>query len=671
MVALDEAVGARIDELCAGIHGAVPQGKAGDQIDRVFREDYALPVWTLLAGAPGPAAAAVALGEDLTGGLFGTTVRVDAVPSAGGGLVVDGVAADVPLPDGTAPLLVEVHAGPRRLVVRIPAGGAGLSLARVRPVGLEGLAFGTYTLRGCRVGDEQVVADITERPDGLAEIVANTRLLIAAVGLGLQARALSAALDHVVDRPFGDGRLVNQQAIRHRLATIGARLRMAHAQLVAAEPADAGLVALVTGRLVAEGVEECCQFFGGRGFLNDYWISSAYRDAALLPVLLGREDLLNLEGEGAPAESASVSAFRSRVRAFLAERILPRMAAWEDAEDLPPEAFEAFAEGGLTGHRVAVRNGGLGLSMRHAGAMVEEMMEHSVLGMATSLLAQAHSVLPLLEELGTERQKERYLRPSLRGELVSGIAITEPTGGSDLIGAIRTTAVEDGDHWVLNGEKMFITNAPVADFLVVLVRTRPDRGPLGMSLFVVDTAADGFSVKERLDKMGARCSPTGWIRFTDCRIPKDALLGPVNRGFPLATAKLLNERILVAVSALANARSILASAGDGPGLAAQRAEVEAGFAFVRRTLDGMDAGAYRVEDVAAAKFLTVEITQRAISSAARHLGVGAFDERTLVSRAFRDARVLGVFAGSSETMRDVFFAALARGKGLRSGTDHG
>src|SRR5690606_18209530 len=152
--------------------------------------------------------------------------------------------------------------------------------------------------------------------------------------------------------------------------------------------------------------------------------------------------------------------------------------------------------------------------------------------------------------------QEEYLLPARRGEKIGALAVTEPTGGSDIVRAVRCTAVEDGDHWVLSGEKKFITNGPIADFVLVLARTRPEPSPHSLSLFLVPTDTPGFRV-ETLRKLGMHTSPTGWLHFDSCRLPKSALLGQRNVGYFYVTQNLGQERLLGAAAAVAAAQLVL------------------------------------------------------------------------------------------------------------------
>jgi alkylation response protein AidB-like acyl-CoA dehydrogenase len=353
--------------------------------------------------------------------------------------------------------------------------------------------------------------------------------------------------------------------------------------------------------------------------------------------------------------------FREQADAFVREQLLPSVDVWEAAETMPRSAFVAMAEAGLTGHRVAPAFGGAGLSMRHSAALVEVLAENGLMAQMTSLLAQSHTVLPLVAEFGTPEQHERYLRPAVRGELISGIAITEPTGGSDLMGAVATTATRVGSGWLLRGRKMFITNAPVADFLVVLALTEPGRGALGMSLFLLDTTNPGFRLGENLDKMGMRSSPTGLFELDSCLVPGDALLGRLNHGFPDASAKLVNERLLTSVGSLAGARACLrrtVGAGADRALCALFTEVEAGLSYADRLIAAVDAGEQVRQSAAVAKFSMPALYQRVIRRCMEVAGPAAYRDDALLARLYRDARVLSVFAGSSETMREMYAAGL-------------
>ena len=244
-------------------------------------------------------------------------------------------------------------------------------------------------------------------------------------------------------------------------------------------------------------------------------------------------------------------AFRVQVRQFVEEHLAPNAEAWEGAEACPRSVFREAGEAGLLGLTQPTAYGGRGLDFGHSVVLAEELPRCRMGGLTLSILAQANFFSPLLSRHGTAEQKAEFLAPAIRGEKVGALASTEPTGGSDITGAVQCTAVEDSDFWVVSGEKMYITNGPIADFVVALVRTRPDGGPNGMSSLLIPTDTPGFAVKETLRKLGLHTSPTGWLAFDRRRVPKAFTLGRPHLGYYYHTQNLLEERLMGGVASLA------------------------------------------------------------------------------------------------------------------------
>lgn len=357
-------------------------------------------------------------------------------------------------------------------------------------------------------------------------------------------------------------------------------------------------------------------------------------------------------------------------RDFVETSIAPHLDDWNDAGRMPRSAFTAIAGAGITRTMLPADLGGDG-GLRRSRLFVEEMMRYPCAGVLTSVLTQSHTVIPLLATLGTPAQRAGRLSGAVDGTLISGIAITDPAGGSDLVRSIGLRATKIRDGWRLDGEKMFITNGPIADFLVVLARTDPDRGALGMTLFIVDTRTTGFTVTETLDKLGLRASVTGRLRFDNCVVPDDALLGESGQGFRCAMEMLSNERLLVSIAAVAMSRQCLRLVSDGSDtpateFAAEAVELDVLSAALDELVEARDRGLRRDHEIAAVKFMTADLAQRVTQRCLRAAAHRALPPvaREHLAASHRDARVLGVFAGSSETMRDVFAARLTIGRGL-------
>ena len=292
---------------------------------------------------------------------------------------------------------------------------------------------------------------------------------------------------------------------------------------------------------------------------------------------------------------------------------------------------------------------------------------------AMVLSVQTDMATPPILEFGTEAQIETWLKPALRGEKIGAIGITEPDTGSD-VASIRTNAVRDGDEWVLNGSKMYITNGARADFVTMVVRTGDgDEGNpwAGISMFIVDTSLPGFSVSKKLEKAGMRLSDTALLFMDDMRLPGDALLGVEGEGFKQIMWELQGERMGVSVFGVAGARAILESVisyardreafgrsiGDHQAVSHRLAEmatdVEAVQALVYECCDLWNQGVYATSEVAMAKLAVGQMTNRVVDQAVQVMGGAGLMEGNLVSREWLGMRIGRIGGGSDEVQRQI------------------
>lgn len=364
-------------------------------------------------------------------------------------------------------------------------------------------------------------------------------------------------------------------------------------------------------------------------------------------------------------------AFRSEVRQFVEARLAPHADEWEESATLPAGLFRELGAAGLLGLTQPPRYGGRGLDFGYAVVLAEELPRCRMGGLTLSVLAQANFFSPLLSRYGTEAQKAAFLAPAIRGEKVGALASTEPAGGSDITGGVRCIAEEDGDFWVVSGEKMYITNGPIADFVVTLVRTRAGEGPNGLSLLVIPTDTPGFAVRETLRKLGLHTSPTGWLVFDRCRVPKAFTIGHPHRGYYYHTQNLLEERLIGGVSSLAFADLVLQDTiayvrgrrAYGRRLASLQtvrhriaemsAEVEMARAFVHAVCERFRDGHVDARRICMIKFQVIDIVQHVVERCIQLFGASGFLEANWVARAYRDVRVLSLGGGTSEVMKDL------------------
>ncbi len=364
-------------------------------------------------------------------------------------------------------------------------------------------------------------------------------------------------------------------------------------------------------------------------------------------------------------------AFRETVRAFIAKELAPHHDAWEEAGVVSRDAWLAAGEAGLLGTAVEERYGGGGVpDFRFNVVLDEELIAAGISGWGVPV--HNDIIEPYLTALATEEQKQRWFPGYCSGEKIAGIAMTEPGAGSDLQG-IRTTAVRDGDHYVLNGQKTFISNGILADLVIVVARTNPDldAGHEGISLLVVERGMEGFERGRNLAKIGQKAQDTAELFFNDVRVPAENLLGEEGQGFVYLMRNLPQERLSIAVAAAAAAEKVLELTKEYCGtrtafgrpigkfqhtrfeLAEMATETEIGRVFVDRCISDHLTGDLDVPHAAMAKWWLTEMEKRVVDRCLQlHGGYGYMLEYP-VAKAFLDSRVQTIYGGTTEIMKEI------------------
>jgi citronellyl-CoA dehydrogenase len=367
-------------------------------------------------------------------------------------------------------------------------------------------------------------------------------------------------------------------------------------------------------------------------------------------------------------------AFRRTVREFCEKELAPHAREWDEAGAFPRELFGRFGELGLFGIRHDPAWGGSGLDYWYVVAYAEELVHSRNAGIGTSMLVQGEMATPIIGEIGTEEQKREFLAPALAGEKIAALAISEPNAGSD-VAAIRTTARRDGDDYVVNGSKMWISNGSRADFLTLAVRTG-EEGHGGISLVTFPTDVKGYSVSKKLEKVGNLSSDTAALYFDDCRIPRRYLLGEENQGFYLIMTGFQGERLVAAVTAVAASALMLEDAmrygqerkAFGRPVASFQvwrhrltehlSQVEAARWLTYRAVDLFNRQQVAVKEISMAKLVSCDLVQDvAYDCMQLHGGMGYVTE-TDIARAWRDVRLLSIGGGTSEIMKEIISKAV-------------
>jgi len=361
---------------------------------------------------------------------------------------------------------------------------------------------------------------------------------------------------------------------------------------------------------------------------------------------------------------------------FAAKEIAPHIDGWEDAGIAPREVFAAAGSLGLLGFAAPEQFGGLGVSdFRYNQILIERFMAAHAGNVGLSIAVHNDICLPYLAEMGNAEQRQRWLPGVVSGELIAAIGMTEPGAGSD-VAAIRTGAVDAGDHFIVNGAKTFITNGQNADLVIAAVRTSPDRHH-GLTLMVIERGMPGFERGRNLDKLGLHCQDTSELSFTDVAVPKANVIGEVGRGFEYLMRNLPQERMQIAVGSLGRARAALdwtvdyvrqrTAFGESVGafqntrfvLADVATEISVAEAFIDRCVTQLNARLLTPADAAKAKLWSTEMEFRVLDSCQQLFGGYGYMREYPIARAAIDARVTRVYGGTSEIMREIIGRDLA------------
>jgi len=363
-------------------------------------------------------------------------------------------------------------------------------------------------------------------------------------------------------------------------------------------------------------------------------------------------------------------AFRETAHEFVERSLKPRAEQFIEARSIDREVWLEAGKQGLLGLEVPEVYGGSDARDFRFNAILTEELSKFNAAASSSFGIHADCVAPYLVDLGTEEQKERWLPGFCSGEIITAIAMTEPSGGSDLA-ALKSTAVRDGDDWILNGSKTFITNGYQADLVIVAARTSPDRGAKGITLFGVETGMPGFERGRKLDKVGQHEADTAELFFTDVRVPGANVIGEVDRGFIAMMERLPQERVGAAVSNTAHAAQILVETiayvkerkafGQPIGsfqhnkflIAELQTKIDVTQAFVDDCIEAHAERRLSAVDAAKAKWWSAEVLNDVLDACVQLYGGYGFMNEYRVARAWRDARVTKIWAGTNEIMKEL------------------
>ena len=361
--------------------------------------------------------------------------------------------------------------------------------------------------------------------------------------------------------------------------------------------------------------------------------------------------------------------FRESVRKFIEKEVKPHADTWEAERHIPKDILKKMGEMGYLGLLFPEEYGGNRVNFGFSVVFLEEIARSYMGGFTTMISVHTYMAINHIFKAGSEELKQKYLAPSIRGEKLAALGITEPNAGSD-VSAILTTARKEGDEFVINGSKTFISNGYYGDFITLACKTNPSAGAAGISLIVVDLEAEGIT-KTKLNKMGWHSSDTAEIKFDDVRVPVSNLIGSENGGFYYLMESLQLERLVAAVMAVAGAELALKETlrylhereAFGKKIAKFQAirhkiaematEIEMSRHFVYNVCQLFSGGKVVVKECSMAKLYTAELSKRVIDSCLQFFGGYGYIEDYVICRMYRDARVGTIAGGTSEIMKEI------------------
>ena len=368
--------------------------------------------------------------------------------------------------------------------------------------------------------------------------------------------------------------------------------------------------------------------------------------------------------------------FRASVRDFVEREVAPNVAKWEAEGKVDKAMFRSAGKAGFLGMAIPEEYGGGGVvDFRFNVVIVEELMRGDAMASGICITLHNDVCLPYFLDLANDEQRRRWLPGLASGDLMSAIAMTEPGAGSDLAG-IKTTAVRDGDTYVVNGSKTFITNGINSDVVITAVKTNPSEAHAGMSLLVIEDGMEGFTRGRNLDKIGLHAQDTAELFFDEVKVPVANRLGDEGMGFAYLMERLPQERLGLAAASVAHAEVAFGwtleyikerqAFGQPIGgfqtikhrMAEMRTELDVAQSYVDRQVEALNRGDLSADDAAKAKWWVTELEKRVIDNCLQLFGGWGYMEEYPIAKAYRDARVQTIYGGTTEIMKEIIGRSL-------------
>ncbi|MDB4727143.1 acyl-CoA dehydrogenase family protein [Saprospiraceae bacterium] len=527
--------------------------------------------------------------------------------------------------------------------------------------------------------------------------------------------AIEKALQYMSEREAFGQTLDKFQVLRHRIAQLASEVEALKAfsyyccQLYGAGIYDVKLCSmakLISTELQEKVSTQCLQFYGGYGFMEEYPMARMYRDCRVGTIGGGSSEIMreiiskividsmNYEkaksgfartGEGNTNLSYFTKdheIFRQSLRDFMAKEVLPHIDKWEKEGTIPREIYQKFGKMGYFGLAIPEEYGGSSVDRWYEVVLHEELARVNSGGFAAAMGAHFFLAMTHVNGEGNHEQKMKYLVPGCKGTLIGCMAVTEPFGGSD-VQAIRTTAVREGNHYIINGSKTFITNGVYSDYIVAACQTNPSaKGAKGISMILIPRDTSGVS-SNKLDKLGWHASDTGEIAFDNVKVPVENLLGEENYGFMYIMQHFVSERLSMAVGAVATSEYALEvtlkymnermAFGQKINkfqvlrhrIAQMASEIEKNKQFVYSLYQRFQDGDYLVKEASMAKLVCTQLADKVTFECLQMFGGYGYMEDYPLARMWRDARLGQIGGGTSEILCEIISKAMIDGKGYQ------
>lgn len=497
------------------------------------------------------------------------------------------------------------------------------------------------------------------------------------------------------------GKPINKhQVLRHRMAQMESELesctqfvlhccRLQNEKQYAVK--ECSMAKLLATELQMKIINQCLQMFGGYGFMEEYKIARMYRDCRISTIGAGSSEVMReiiakmVIDDVSYSEAASKGSnqnkfggyyfteehemFRESLKAFLQKEVVPNLEEWEENRRTPRDIWKKMGDQGYLGLSYPKEYGGLELDFFYDVVFMEETSKVFSAGFSITQMVTQYMSSTYIAKHGSEFLKQKYLPGIISGDLISAIGITEPGAGSDA-GNIQTKAILEGDHYIVNGSKTFITNGVYGDFIVTVVKTDPSKGTAGFSLLVIDRNMEGVSAT-KLKKLGWHSSDTAELAFEDVKVPKENLIGEEGKGFYYLMGGLQVERLTGAIGGYAACEASMEytlqymserKAFGKPinqfqelrhRMAQFASEIESFKQFTLYCCRLQNEGEYAVKECSIAKLLGTELSNKIATECLQMFGGYGYMEEYKMARVFRDARIGTIGGGSSEIMREI------------------